>query len=289
MEWVAIGYLMSYFKDNGEDGLHLAYSHDALVWQALNHDESLLRPEVGEAKLMRDPCLLRGPDGVFHLVWTTSWQGHTIGYSSSRDLRHWSPQRALPVMAHEPEALNCWAPELVYDEAVGEYVIFWSTTIPGRFPETDGLGDEQYNHRAYYTTTRDFAHFTPTRLLYDPGFNMIDGTLVRLGGQWIFILKDERPRPVRKNLCWTTAPSPQGPFGALSEPFTASWVEGPCALPQGDGVLIYFDRYAANGYGVVHTTDFKTFTDLSDRLQVPPGTRHATMLAVPETVLEPLL
>ena len=30
---------------------------------------------------MRDPALLRRPDGSFHLVWTTSWVGHTIGHA----------------------------------------------------------------------------------------------------------------------------------------------------------------------------------------------------------------
>jgi hypothetical protein len=39
-------YLFSYFKDNGQDGLHLAYSFDALNWTALNNDSSFLRPTM---------------------------------------------------------------------------------------------------------------------------------------------------------------------------------------------------------------------------------------------------
>jgi len=39
----------------------------------------------GRKQLMRDPCLLRGPDGIFRLVWTTSWTGVTIGYASSKE------------------------------------------------------------------------------------------------------------------------------------------------------------------------------------------------------------
>ena len=68
-------FLFSYFTGNGEDGLHLAWSRDGYHWERLNGGKSFLRPEVGESKLMRDPCLLRGPDGTFHLVWTTSWKG----------------------------------------------------------------------------------------------------------------------------------------------------------------------------------------------------------------------
>lgn len=146
-------YLFSYFIGNGEDGLHLAWSGDGLKWEALNGGRSFLKPEVGESKLMRDPCLLRGPDGTFHMVWTTSWNGKTIGYANSKDLIAWSPQQAIPVMAHETNALNCWAPEVVWDDKRQHFLIFWATTIPGRFPETDGKGDDKYNHRMYCTTS----------------------------------------------------------------------------------------------------------------------------------------
>src|SRR6476619_7546736 len=76
-------YVFSYFKNNGQDGLHLAYSKDGLNWTALNNDESVLKPEVGKEKLMRDPCIIRGVDGLFHMVWTCSWQDKGIGYASS--------------------------------------------------------------------------------------------------------------------------------------------------------------------------------------------------------------
>ncbi len=126
-------YLFSYFLNNGEDGLHLAWSADGLKWQALKGGKSFLTPEVGNSKLMRDPCITTGPDGTFHMVWTDSWVGNTIGYASSKDLIHWSGQKALPVMAHEPTVRNCWAPEIIYD-ARKNFRIFWASTIPGKFP-----------------------------------------------------------------------------------------------------------------------------------------------------------
>ena len=63
-------YLFSYFKGNGEDGLHLAYSHDGLKWLALKNDKSFLTPNIGKDKLMRDPSICQGPDGTYHMVWT---------------------------------------------------------------------------------------------------------------------------------------------------------------------------------------------------------------------------
>src|SRR5688500_16652968 len=107
--------IFSYFKGHG-DGLHLAYSDDGLRWRALNNDSVILKPEAGIEKIMRDPCIIRGHDDIFHMVWTSGWTEKGIGYASSRDLLNWSPQQYLPVMQHEENARNCWAPEIFYDE-----------------------------------------------------------------------------------------------------------------------------------------------------------------------------
>ncbi len=85
-------YLFSYFINNGEDGLHLAWSEDGLSWKALNNNQSFLKPEVGKDKLMRDPCIIQTPDGIFHMVWTLSWGEKGIGYARSMDLMNWSEQ-----------------------------------------------------------------------------------------------------------------------------------------------------------------------------------------------------
>ena len=284
-------HLFAYFKDNGQDGLHLAISDDGLHYRALNGDKSLLVPEVGESKLMRDPFLLRGPDGVFHLIWTTSWDGQTIGYASSRDLIQWSRQRALPVMAHEPTTLNCWAPEMVYDEQHGHFVIFWSSTIPGRFADTAHTADGKYNHRLYCTHTTDFEHFAPTQLYYDPGFNVIDASYVKDGKNLYLIIKDETRTPARKNLRITKAESAMGPFGALSEPFTESWVEGPGALKLGNRLVCFFDCYTRHRYGATATTELADpvkaasegkWTDISSQITFPAGARHGSFVEVEE-------
>ena len=283
-------YLFSYFVGNGEDGLHLAWSRDGYKWEALNGGKSYLKPEVGETKLMRDPCLLRGPDGTFHMVWTTSWTGKTIGYAASKDLVHWSEQKAIPVMAHEPGALNCWAPEIVYDEAKQQYLIFWATTIPGRFPETEGKAEDKYNHRIYSTTTKDFNTFTPTRLFFDPGYNVIDTTLLRGDGQFYLIFKDETLKPVaKKNLLLATGPSVEGPFTGISPPFTASWVEGPSALRVGDSYIVYFDAYRNHHYGAVRSRDLRQWEDITAQVSFPKGAQHGTMLQVPADIVTNLL
>ena len=213
-------YLFSFFMGNGEDGLHLAYSTDGLKWEALNNNKSFLTPVVGEDKLMRDPCIICGPDGKFHMVWTVSWKERGIGYASSKDLIHWSEQKSIPVMAHEPTARNCWAPEIFYDEDSKQYLIFWSTTIPGRFPETEKTGDDKYNHRMYYTTTRDFETFSETKLFYDQGFNVIDGTLIKENNRYILFLKDETRTPPQKNIRIATSNELTGNYSKPTIPIT---------------------------------------------------------------------
>jgi beta-xylosidase len=264
-------------------------------WRALNGGKSFLQPTVGEDKLMRDPCLLLGPDGIFRMVWTTSWWGHTIGYAHSQDLIHWQDQKAIPVMAEEPAAVNCWAPEVVYDPAKGHYLIYWATTIPGRFAATDGTGhlgsDKRVlNHRIYSTTTGDFTSFAPTRLYYDGGFDVIDATLAQNGSEWLLFVKNETERPkAEKNIRLVRAQTSEGPFSAPSDPITGNyWAEGPTSIRIGGSWYVYFDRYMEKRFGVVRSRDLVHWDDISDQLIMPAGIRHGTVLRVPRAVADAL-
>src|SRR4030095_5299032 len=79
-------FLFSYFNNNGKDGLHLVYSNDEYNWTALNNDRSLLLPVLSKDSLMRDPCIIRGADNLFHMVSTGRWNGRGIGYAHYKDL-----------------------------------------------------------------------------------------------------------------------------------------------------------------------------------------------------------
>jgi hypothetical protein len=284
-------YLFAYFKGNGEDGLHLAYSSDGLTWSPLNNDRSLLQPTVGKDKLMRDPHITEGPDGMFHMVWTSSWSDPVIGYAASKDLINWSEQRAITPMTKEPTARNVWAPETFYDAKTQQYLLFWATTIPGRFPETDETGDNKLNHRIYLTTTKDFKTFAPTRLFYDQGFNVIDATIIKDGSRYIMFLKDETKQPVaKKNLRYAESKRAMGPYGEASKPITGNyWAEGPTAIKIGERWIVYFDKYRDHRYGAVASSDLKQWEDISAQLHFPEGARHGTVLRISQAVLTKLL
>lgn len=283
-------YLFSYFRGNGEDGLHLAYSRDGLKWTALNNDKSFLKPAVGVSKLMRDPCIIRTKDGTFHMVWTAGWTERGIGYASSKDLINWSEQKYIEVMAREPAARNTWAPEIIYDESARQFMIYWSTTIPGRFPETDAQAESKYNHRIYCTTTKDFVSFTETRLFYEPGFNVIDATIRKTGKGYIMIIKDETIVPPQKNLKTATSASMYGPYSSASDPITGKyWAEGPTAVKIGKEWFVYFDKYRERKYGAVTSKDLKSWSDISDKIAFPEGARHGTVFETDEKFFETLL
>lgn len=292
--------VFSYFKGNGEDGLHLAYSQDGLNWRALNNDQAFVQPQVGKDKLMRDPSIVLGPDGVYHLVWTVSWHEKGIGYASSADLIHWSDQKYIPVMEHEGKARNCWAPELFYDADSKKHLIFWATTIPGRFPETDGQdargNDPGWNHRIYYVTTSDFEQFSETKLFYNHGFNVIDAFIFKAGSesdkQFVMLLKNETNKPFvpQKNIRLAFSHHAEGPYGKPTEPITGDyWAEGPTAIKIGEEMFVYFDKYIEKQYGVLASHDLKEWNDLSSELTMPTGMRHGTVFEVSAETAKGLL
>ena len=284
-------FLFSYFVENGKDGLHLAYSFDGLKWDVLNNGEPILSPMIGKDKLMRDPCIIKGPDNMFHMVWTTGWWDKYIGYASSSNLIDWTEQKIIPVMQHEPEAKNCWAPEIFYDKANKNYIIFWATTIPDRHSVVAESDREKgLNHRIYSTSTKDFKTFSPTRLFFNPSFSVIDATIMEKEDDFIMFVKNENPNPPEKNIRFTKAEKANGSYSLnVSEPITGNyWAEGPTPLLIDDYTYIYFDKYRNHQYGAVRSKDLQTWEDVSDSISFPSGIRHGTAFKVDMKFIETL-
>ncbi|KCZ92913.1 glycoside hydrolase family 43 protein [Hyphomonas johnsonii] len=290
-------YVFSSFRGDGETGLHLAWSRDGLTWTALRDDAAFMAPELG-GKLMRDPCIIRGPDGLFHMVWTTGWWENNIGIAHSSDLVTWTGQAMLPVMAHVPDVMNSWAPEIFYDHAAGEYVIFWASAIPDTFPDTADRGDirstvgKALNHRIYAVTTKDFQTYSDTALFYDGGFVSIDASLLEDDGRYVMFIKDETKRPEpEKNIRMAFAAHAQGPYGPASAPISPDgvWVEGPTAVKIGGQVHVYFDAYMEHRMRAMRSADLETWEDITDLVSFPAGTRHGSVLEVTQRELAALL
>lgn len=282
-------YLFSYFVGNGEDGLHFAYSEDGYSWESLRNGDSYLTPQVGKDKLMRDPCIIKGGDGKYHMVWTVSWTDKGIGYATSDDLVNWSTQQFIPVMEKLKGTRNTWAPEITYDDTTGVYMIYWASTIEGKYPETKSNKENGYNHRMYYTTTKDFKSFTETKVLYEPGFNVIDSSIYKWEDKFIMFLKDETVEPEQKNIKMAFSDSLEGPYSQAGKPITGDyWAEGPTAIYIDGKWIVYFDKYKNHAYGAVASSDLKNWEDISDQVSFPEGLRHGTVIKVPRELLSDL-
>lgn len=311
------------------DGLHLLYSYDAYHWErvpgvilpaSIGNKEPYIDAFTGRTvngkympeSMMRDPSICQGPDGTFHLAWTTAWSGSRgFGYSSSKDLIHWTEPREIPVMEEIPTN-NVWAPEIFYDKAEKHFLIVWSSCIdPAKRTDADKQGTNGC-HRTYYVTTKDFKTFTSAKPFYDPGFNSIDAFVLQRGPKdYVTIIKDNR-KPGYSDLFCAFAEKAEGPYKPLADPnayadpaipagtnpgdslklqghFAPEYSEGPCAIKVGDDWLIFFDVYRQVRYGAVRTRDFQTFEPVDSLVSFPSGHKHGTVFKVKKSVLDNLL
>jgi hypothetical protein len=277
-------FLYTSFHEPANQGLRLLYSQDGYHWDSL--PGIFLQPEVGPDKIMRDPSMVQGPDGVFHLVWTLAWKGnHGFGYASSKDLIHWSEQKVIPIMSTQPQTVNVWAPELFYRKKNKDFLVVWASTIPFKFAK--GIEDEDNNHRLYYSITKDFKHFSSPELYYDPGYSSIDATLVQRGSSdFVLVFKDNTRN--ERDIKVAFGKSALGPFTSPSKAFTPMYSEGPSVLKTKDEYLIYYDWYRQGQFGAARTRDFKHFEDITNKVVVPKGHKHGTILPVSRRFLNKL-
>jgi hypothetical protein len=290
-------WLFAGFKRDSKDGVYFAISLDGYHWKLVNDGRPVVPPtEAGE--LMRDPFIQRAPDGTVRMVWTWAWYSpHVIGYSSSSDLVHWTPHRELAVMDNEPSAANVWAPALYYEPAEHRWLIFWASTIPGRSPGDDSgdfantpAGKVGLNHRIYSTSTTDFETFSPAKLFFDPGYSVIDATVMppaKAGERYTMIFKDERKQPLEKHLLTASGPSFEGPWTNISEPISEPWSEGAAIIPvaatgsQPSGYLAYYDHYSqGQHYGAIFSPDLVHWADALSKIDFPAGMRHGSFLQI---------
>ena len=278
-------YVFTSFHEPATDGLRFLYSEDGIHWDSI--PGIWLEPTIGKQKVMRDPSIIRTPDGMYRLVWTTSWRGDRgFGYAESRDLKTWSEPRFVSVMT-DTSTVNVWAPELFYDPETQQAMIVWASCVPDAGFDI-GQEDTLNNHRLYYVTTRDFVRFSEAKLLIDPGFSCIDATILkRAPGDYVMVLKDNTRS--ERNLKVSFAKNPEGPWSAPSAPFTSFLTEGPTVVEATGGYVIYYDDYNNKRYGASFTKDFVDFKDYTDSVSVPAGHKHGTIFKASASVVENLL
>ncbi|QDU55113.1 glycoside hydrolase family 43 protein [Aeoliella mucimassa] len=295
--------LFPYFDSNGENGVFLAWSSDGRTFHPVNDGRPIFTPpKWSEGQhLTRDPSIVFH-DGLFHMVWTSNWDGRWFGYASSPDLKQWSePVKIQPFADGKEQPNNVWAPELFRDPVAGDFKIVWSSTLPSELNDDDGSADTHgHDHRMYYISTSDFKSFSEPKLLFnDENYSVIDAQVAfdpqdsddPHEGRWIMALKRETPvQQDGKNIRLAFSPAEISPesFTNATKPIVGAstsiqgrdMAEGPTLIHWNGEWLLYWDSYGARHYSLASSPDLVQWTDISRELSHPARhPRHGTVFA----------
>jgi sucrose-6-phosphate hydrolase SacC (GH32 family) len=226
----AEGFLFVTFRgqqDPLDEQIYFALSKDGRNWTALNDGKPVLVSKLGE-KGVRDPYLLRSHDKTkFYLLATDlSWAldrsvprsiragSRSLVIWESTDLTHWSEPRLVAVA---PQDAGCaWAPEAVYDEEKGDYLVFWASTTKR---------DNFVKHRIWAARTKDFKTFDEPFIYIEKPNTIIDTTIIHDGRSYYRFTKDEQIKAITLE----ASPSLMGPWKDVPDFSLAKLVgyEGP--------------------------------------------------------------
>lgn len=291
------GYLFAHFIGEQKEGeqIYFARSRDGLHWEDLNQQEPVLYSTVGE-KGVRDPYLIRSQNGdAFYMIATDlsiyhrkGWDEATLTGSrslvvfESPDLVNWSEPRLVDVA---PENTGCaWAPEAIFDEEEGDYLVFWASS-------RDALTGDGRGMHIYCSKTKDFRHFTEAQQYITRGEQrtIIDTTIIKVGEKYYRASGDGHITIETSDRLlgeWTVLST----LESLGFGLTGKDVEGPEFFKFNDqekwGLLV--DQYATNeGYLPIVTTNIGDSTGASWQKLAPEEfsfgslkKRHGTILPI---------
>jgi beta-xylosidase len=307
------GYLFSYFTGEGtatgeQVYFSLSQGNDPLHWQQLNNSNPVLTSSLGETGL-RDPFIIRSPQGdKFYQIATDlkiygngNWDAaqrtgsKSIMVWESTDLVHWTDQRLVKVSPDT--AGNTWAPEAFYDPTIGAYVVFWASKL---YAATDTAHAGSSYNRMMYATTRDFWTFSEPKVWKDPGYSVIDSTMIEHNGTYYRFTKDERDQSSSSPCSKFIIAEKSARIRDADYDFVAECI-GQNAMSRGEGPLIFkdndaekwhlfIDEFGGRGYVPLESTDLDSgrWTPSTD-YALPGRPRHGTVLPVTRAEYDRLL
>ncbi|KQU46041.1 beta-xylosidase [Sphingomonas sp. Leaf339] len=302
-------YLLAYFKDETHS-LYFATSPDGYTFTDVNGGEPVLAGRaVADQKGLRDPHIMRGPDGAFYLsmtdlhiygqregLRTTQWERpeNEFGWGNNRnlllmksnDLLHWTLAKVdmanlFPTYA---KAGNAWAPETIWDPAKKRMMVYFTTRI-GNGPN---FMVYSYANPAFTTLTTE-----PKKILEypRPEVNVIDADITKVGDKYhMFYVAHEKPGSIRQAVSsridggYVYDPRKVDPENVAAEAPTLWRRHGT------NTYVLMYDVFGAkpNNMGFAETTDFQTFrnigrfNDAGSRMKTTnfTGPKHGAVMAI---------
>ncbi|WP_433794599.1 family 43 glycosylhydrolase [Actinoplanes sp. CA-252034] len=298
------GYLFSYFTGEGSSNGEQVYNalsngDDPLSWREINNGNPVLTSTLGTQGL-RDPFIIRSPEGdKFYQIatdlkiygngdWDASQRtgSKSIMVWESTDLVDWTDQRLVKVSPDT--AGNTWAPEAFYSKELGAYVVFWASKL---YAENDPNHTGNTYNKMMYATTRDFRTFSEPKVWKDPGYSVIDSTVIENNGVYHRITKDERNNSSNTPCSKFLIQEKSADLLSTNWDFQAECI-GSGVINQGEGPLVFksntenkwylfIDEFGGRGYVPFSTTDLNSGVWTPEpTYSLPKRPRHGTVLPV---------
>jgi hypothetical protein len=307
------GYLFSYFTGEGAaDGEQVYFAvskaNDPLSYREVGDGKPVLTSTLG-TKGLRDPFIIRSPEGdKFYQIatdlkiygngdWDASQRtgSKSIMVWESTDLVNWTDQRLVKVSPDT--AGNTWAPEAYYDPTIGAYVVFWASKL---YAENDPNHTGNTYNKMLYATTRDFHTFSEPKVWVDPGYSVIDSTMIDHNGTYYRFTKDERNNSSTSPCSKFIIEEKSAEVRATGYTFVKDCI-GAGGVSAGEGPLVFksntedrwylfVDEYGGQGYVPFTSTDLNSgvWTKASS-YSLPKRPRHGTILPVTQEEYDRLL
>ena len=295
-------YLFVYFPSNQDENIYYALSTDGYNYTPINNGQMVVNSDTISLKGgVRDPHVLRAPDGNFYMVCTDmrsaqGWESNRgIVMMKSPDLIHWTHSRVnFPdkyVGTNFANVTRVWAPETIYDPdyvnsdgTLGRLMVYFSIltndyTVP-------------YDKDFYCYANDDFTDLlsTPT-FFYDRGSATIDMDIVFNPADSLYhgFYKNEGQGGICKVTASRLTPLPGEPDGSQwSKPSgtlqqTTERVEGAGVFKRinSDEWILMYDCYDNKHYQFCSSTDLENFTFVQNTETTGAFTpRHGTVLPI---------
>lgn len=287
-------YLFVYFTGNHieDESIHMAVSDNGFNWTALNDNKPVIDSKtISETGGVRDPHIIRRHDGKGYYMVATDMVSAN-GWDSNRglvmlkspDLVHWTAsdiniQKRFP---GNENLLRVWAPQTIYDESVGKYMLYWS------MQHGDGPDIIYY---AYANPDFTDLEDAPRQLFFPADKkSCIDADIIPHNGKYYMFYKTEGhgngiKLAVTDSLTsgkWTEYPD--------YKQLTKESVEGAGVFPVAgtDKYIMMYDVYMKGGYDFVETTDLETFHPVSTPVTMDFKPRHGTIMLITPKELKKL-
>lgn len=276
-------YLFAYFRNdakttNGENVFY-AVSKDGYNYEALYGGVPVASASQGTGH-SRDPYIMKAQDGAEYKYYMVATDANTTNNYNNTGLHTWgsndlitwdelaNPQFATDKGGGSKTITNmCWAPEAIWDPVAGKYMVYFATN------EADSAANE--SAKIYYSYTADFRTFTEKKVLFDPGYGVIDADITPYGNGYVMLYKKEASSGTGAKKVWYTFKTGKSPSNSdgeydaanakIFESVSNTQAEGPQVFPisgtSSYGVLV--DYFSDGGFGFSYTSDFESYSKIS--------------------------